>query len=310
MNTIEAAHGKWVSILSNLGIDDRYLINKHGPCPICKAGNDRYRFDNKNGNGEYICNQCGSGNGINLLMGVYNWEFKHAADQVDKAIGNARIDDKPKIEKKDPRIRLNKIKQGLMPIQSVNPVGMYLRNRGLQHNIALRYHPGIAYYESGLFKGKYPAMIAMFSSSEGKPISYHITYLTQAGTKADLPSPKKMMPPVQCLDGGAIRLSPPGKELGIAEGIETALACKKIFGIDTWAAYSANLLEKFEPPKECKRLYIYGDSDESFTGQKSAYLLAFRLNKERPEIDISVILPDVIGMDWADYAKKMDVKSA
>ncbi len=64
--TIEAAQGRWLEILAALGIDENYLRNRHGPCPIC-GGKDRFRWDNKWDNGEYYCQQCGPGNGMLLL---------------------------------------------------------------------------------------------------------------------------------------------------------------------------------------------------------------------------------------------------
>ena len=63
------AQGRWQGILAELGLSD-YLSGKHGPCPIC-GGKDRFRWDNKGGNGTYFCNQCGAGDGFKLLQ-----EFK------------------------------------------------------------------------------------------------------------------------------------------------------------------------------------------------------------------------------------------
>ena len=67
MKTIDAARNKWSDVLSKLGVDQSFLKKKHGPCPMC-GGTDRFRFDNKGGNGTWICNQCGAGNGMNLIM--------------------------------------------------------------------------------------------------------------------------------------------------------------------------------------------------------------------------------------------------
>jgi len=50
-------------------------------------GKDRYRFDNRDGEGTYICGQCGAGNGIILLRKLHGWDFKTACDEADKIIG-------------------------------------------------------------------------------------------------------------------------------------------------------------------------------------------------------------------------------
>ena len=68
----EAARGRWPEILANLGADPSFLDGKHHPCPAC-GGKDRFRFDDKDGNGSHICNQCGAGDGFTLagkLLGL------------------------------------------------------------------------------------------------------------------------------------------------------------------------------------------------------------------------------------------------
>ncbi|MBF0165453.1 MAG: hypothetical protein HQM01_13310, partial [Magnetococcales bacterium] len=60
-----AAQGHWREILTNLGMDPTYLTNKHGPCPFC-GGRDRWRWDDRDGNGSGICSQCGPGDGFHL----------------------------------------------------------------------------------------------------------------------------------------------------------------------------------------------------------------------------------------------------
>ena len=67
------AKGHWLELLSTVGIGADYLKNMHGPCPGCR-GKDRFRFDNKDGNGTFICSQGSgealSGDGFELLQHV------------------------------------------------------------------------------------------------------------------------------------------------------------------------------------------------------------------------------------------------
>ena len=60
-----AAQGRWRDILQSLGMDERSLSGKHGPCPMC-GGKDRFRFDDKDGRGTYFCSGCGAGDGVKL----------------------------------------------------------------------------------------------------------------------------------------------------------------------------------------------------------------------------------------------------
>ncbi|MFX4842739.1 primase-helicase zinc-binding domain-containing protein, partial [Acinetobacter baumannii] len=47
------------------------------PCPAC-GGTDRFRFDD-NGRGSFICNQCGAGDGLDLIKKVNNCDTTEAA---------------------------------------------------------------------------------------------------------------------------------------------------------------------------------------------------------------------------------------
>jgi hypothetical protein len=83
----QETRGRWYEILTHFGIPASYLTGKPGPCPICRAGKDRFRWDNKNssstiGNGGYFCRHCGAGSGLDLLMGFYGWDAKQAIREV------------------------------------------------------------------------------------------------------------------------------------------------------------------------------------------------------------------------------------
>jgi putative DNA primase/helicase len=76
----------WPQILVQLGVPEAMLRNKHGPCPAC-GGKDRFRFDNKRGRGDYICGQCGAGDGFRLLERVHGWPFSEARKRVIEGPG-------------------------------------------------------------------------------------------------------------------------------------------------------------------------------------------------------------------------------
>ncbi|WP_418319663.1 primase-helicase zinc-binding domain-containing protein [Piscinibacter sakaiensis] len=37
------AHGHWTQILGSLGVDERILGKRNGPCPLC-GGTDRFQY--------------------------------------------------------------------------------------------------------------------------------------------------------------------------------------------------------------------------------------------------------------------------
>lgn len=82
--------GQWRDILTSLaGLTDRELSGKHGPCPAC-GGKDRFRFDDRleeKGDGGYVCGQCGSGAGINLLMKTTGQPFNIAVNAIGDFLG-------------------------------------------------------------------------------------------------------------------------------------------------------------------------------------------------------------------------------
>lgn len=88
-----AANGRWVDVLARCGVNAQLLENRHGPCPGC-GGNDRFRYDDKDGDGTWLCSQGGggmiSGDGIALLMHVTGKEWKECLAMAgDVVLGEA-----------------------------------------------------------------------------------------------------------------------------------------------------------------------------------------------------------------------------
>lgn len=72
-----AAAGRWPHILAGLSIEVPDSPRKHTACPAC-GGSDRFRFDD-NGRGSHICNQCGAGDGLDLIAKVNRCDTTEAA---------------------------------------------------------------------------------------------------------------------------------------------------------------------------------------------------------------------------------------
>lgn len=302
MNSVhEIAAGKWPGILLQLGIEEKFLRNQHGPCPLC-GGRDRYRFDDKNGTGSYYCSNCGAGNGVKLVMLFKNLDFRNAAMQIEAAAGFV----KPsvhghKVTDDQKRKALNAVWAGAKAVEHGDPVCGYLENRGIKLGYispALRFHPSLKYYRDGESEaeGFFESMLAIVTAPDGSGATIHRTYLKD-GDKAPVACPKKLMQGFP-IKGAAIRLFPVAETLGVAEGIETALAASQIFGVPTWACVSAGGLESFVPPPEVKKLIVFADNDENLVGQAAAYKLASRLRLSG--IYAEVRMPEIVGTDYAD----------
>lgn len=80
-----AAAGNWPYVLAGLSIDVPDSSHRHTPCPAC-GGTDRFRFDD-NGRGSFICNQCGAGDGLDLIKKVNNCDTTEAAQLAADVLG-------------------------------------------------------------------------------------------------------------------------------------------------------------------------------------------------------------------------------
>lgn len=186
----------------------------------------------------------------------------------------------------------------------VDPVTTYLRNRlvmphePLQIPQALRLHAGLDYRHDGDLIGTWPAMVAAMVNPAGELVALHRTWITTDGRKAPVPGPvKKLTPASGIVTGGCIPLfAMQGGALGIAEGIETAMAARQASGLPTVAAYSAGALAAWQWPRGLRRLVIFADNDPA--GAEAADKLRARALGAR--ISVDVLAPSEAGLDWCD----------
>lgn len=185
---------------------------------------------------------------------------------------------------------------GCVPLAG-SPAETYLRGRGIAppDSPDILFHPDLADFES---RRGWPGMVAIVRDGAGAPAGgIHRTYLLDDGS-AKAPPGKKMLGPVA---GGAVRLAPMPEDgrVGVAEGIETALAAMALFGVATMAALSADGLRRWQWPEGTSHVTIFADAGHA--GMQAAATLADRLNVA--DIPSRIVAP-LHGDDFNDDLRR------
>jgi hypothetical protein len=328
-----AAHGRWHRILSGLAPELEPALNRpgrHVACPI-HGGHDGFRlFRDFEDTGGAVCNTCGAKpDGFAVLRWLKGWDFPTTLRAVHEALGGvvrvaaqrraplAKPKRRTEAEDAQALAKLRRTWMESLPWDHPDawPLRNYFRHRGLNPNVAesldsLRFHPGLRYYDEDFRPvGAYPAMLALVTDAAGKALTFHRTFLDPNGAgKAPVSEPKKLMrfPSDRELMGGCIQLGPPGPVLGVAEGIETALAVRLAMGMPVWSAISSTFLEGWVPPSdEVDTVVIWADLDRGGAGFTAAERLRNRLgclglHAEVRLPDPALLTGDRKGVDWLD----------
>jgi phage/plasmid primase-like uncharacterized protein len=188
-----------------------------------------------------------------------------------------------------------------VPLVAGDPVTLYLKHRGLAGvwplPEALRYHQALPYWHGGEKLGTFPAMVAPMVAADGRMVALHRTYLTRDGRKAQVPEVKKVSGAAGPLAGACIPLHKPARgRIGIAEGIETALAAWCASGVPTVAAYCAGNLAAWRWPAGLQQVVIFADADKA--GREAADTL--RARTLGAGLRAEVLTPTDEGVDWCD----------
>ncbi|MCA6065452.1 DUF7146 domain-containing protein [Thalassolituus marinus] len=340
----DVASGRWIEILRALapGVSDAAdNLGKHVTCPL-HGGERDFRFHKDKGpeTGLSHCT-CGTRDGYQLLRDLNNWSFIEAKEAVADYLGIAQDDPKHRAElarkAKEERLQRESIRRakaereaeevarcrnGLWErsysIQSKKAAlaRRYLMGRGLTPDVVtnhVRFHPGVPVRdEDGAIVAFAPAIIARVYSNNGRPLTLHRTYLDHnTGKKLDCDEPKKLMPVPDLWAAEKGRVIPvtaggDGSVLGVAEGIETAIAAHMGTQIPVWATVSAGPMRHFEPPASVKTLVIFADLDASGTGLDAAKALSENLSASGWPGRVIIRLPPEhllkgrSSIDWAD----------
>lgn len=298
--TKEAARGSWRSILLALGMDEKFINGRNGPCPCC-GGTDRWQWVNDEGHGGGVCRQCGGkADGIHLVAQWRDIGWKDAAALVDGIIGNEAVKADPvrrELTPEEMRVRCRKVLSLCKRVRKGDVVDRYLAARGIDMT---DYPATLATAEALPYDAhaSHPAMVAVITAPCGENVSLHRTFLQGTG-KLPADDCRKVMPG-KIAKGSAVRLFPLGTAddvLGVAEGIETALSASALFGIPVWAVLNTSMMRTFQPPAGIREVAIMSDNDVNGAGQAADDALRQRLSATHA---VTVHLPPTVGTDWND----------
>jgi len=296
VKTAEAAKGRWSEIFEYYGLPPVTGKNHFkGECPVCGA-RGKYRVDDRDGSGSWIC-VCGSGDGMSLLVKTQGKSFSAISTEVDQIIGNDYRHEKIPVHSSAARLRQRTISKfaKLAPLRGTAGAG-YLQHRGITRLPA----DAIRFCDKQRHAGKvYQALYALATDDKGELCYLHRTLL-EGEHKAPLGESAKRQKSMQeenyleYARSVAIRMFPVSSTLGIAEGIETALSCYQIYGVNTWAVMNSNFMKKFRAPAGVKHLVVFADMDRhSATGQAAAFECAHaNLLAKNDLLKVSVRWPD------------------
>lgn len=297
------AGGRWPSILHSLGIavPDK---NKHGECPKC-GGKDRFRFDDKNGRGTWICNQCGNGDGLDLVERVLGYEHPRALAEITRILGQLPTTTAPaRKEASDAQKHAQMAKTyHALAAHAVMGESAYLKSKGLTgHQYPLTTSP---YSMAGM------------AFPDGSLLLPLVT-LDNAITGAQLISPNgdKCLLAGSKMTGAFLAVSAMPEEYPerviITEGFATALTVSGLSEGWCIAAVSANNLLNVARIIRDKwpdtRLVVAGDNDfadgKDNTGREKAFQAAQAVN------GWVTIPPGQFKADWDDFRREFGVQRA
>jgi DNA primase len=228
--------------------------------------------------GFFHCFGCGAhGTAIDYVMRTRHLDFPEAVRELlDLPAQQARAAPQaaPRPEPaRDTSAEIAEILAGCGPVGDTTAAWLYLRLRGLLDRYhrtapaALRAHPRLYCHET---RQAVPAMVAPLTNSQGVVTAVQRFFLrgsavvygddASADNRADLKARKKTL---GTMGDGAVQLAPAGPRLGLAEGVETALAAQRLFTMPVWAVcgtarfgYPRHWRESHPAPGERARIWI------------------------------------------------------
>lgn len=284
-DTVKAAAGFWPQLLPALGISI-HASGRHGACPVC-GGKDRFRFDNKDGRGTWHCNQCGAGDGLNLVEKALDVSTKEAAIKIADMLGVLPPISKALVNTVDKAVAHSEAAaraQKLLAAAVSRTDNAYLLSKGLHSTEGLTLATGLRCGGISFAAGD---LLVPLTNETGNVVN--IQLISAAGDKRTLPDGQVK---------GAYHLAgePDSKTLWLTEGYATGLTVQRLTGQPVYVALSANnlpaLAAQLRKTNPDALMLIAADRDDNGTGQLKAEEAAKACNGK-------AALPPETG-DWND----------
>jgi len=260
--------------------------------------------------GFYHCYGCGAhGTTIDYIMRVRGLGFIEAVTEIlglpaqrakeaapAAVVRNDRTTDEHDAE------RVREILAGCGPVVVGTAAHLYLTLRRLKSDQpALLAHQALYCHET---RGPLPALVAPLTNSAGEVSAVQriwclprIEYVYGVGPRDSRAPLKVRKKTLGHMGDGAVQLKPPsGPLLGLAEGVETAIAAMRLYRIAVWAVCGAARLGHVWIPGTVNEVLIFGDNGD--TGHELAER-AVGLHESRG-LACSAIYPKPQYGDFAD----------
>ncbi|HEM8139933.1 TPA: toprim domain-containing protein [Providencia rettgeri] len=304
------ANGQWQNILSNLGAE--VPLNTHTACPHC-GGKDRFRFDDKDGNGTFICSQCGSGDGLDLVQRVLGGSVTEAAYEVAGMIGiDTRSDNPPAYRSHEVKAQQDALKAQQAQSQANEQIEKHKRFTARYNRTIAKAKQG----ESEYLKAKGFDSTTVTLLSDGSLIIPLIdTDGTITAAQTIKPNGDKRLLLDSTKNGSYYPINEPVNvsTVIIAEGLATAMTCQLIqpeahtvVAIDAGNLIHVAKVMRAKYPES--KIIIAGDNDikpdQDNTGKLAAERAAKAVN------GITVLPPTDDKADWDDYRLSHGIEAA
>ena len=308
---IAAARVRWDVIAADVPLkrNGRELV---GCCPF--HAEKTPSFTVAPDKGFFHCFGCGAhGTVVDYVMRVRGLKFPEAvteilglpAQRAKEAAPSAVVRNHRTTDDDDDRAeRVLEVLAGCGPVAVGTAAYLYLTLRGLRpEQPALLAHQALYCHEVG---GPQPALVAPLTNSAGEVCAVQriwclprIEYVNGSGPRDSRAPLKVRKKTLGHMGDAAVRLKlAVGPMLGLAEGVESALAAIRLFRIPVWAVCGAARLGHVWIPPGVPELLIFGDNGD--TGHDLAER-AVDLHLARG-LTCSPVFPDA---DYGDFADQL-----